>query len=186
MIVVAPAAASQRWSATAKALHWIVAIGILVQLPLGVAADEWPLSPRKLELFVLHKSIGLALLALVLVRVAWRASHAAPPLPEAMSVGERRAAHASHAMLYALMLAMPLSGWIASSAANVPFRMFWTVPVPAIAAADDALADSAGAVHEILAIVLGVAIAVHVAAALWHHFVRRDDVLRRMLPRGRR
>ena len=170
------------WSAPAKALHWIVAIAILVQLPLGLAARKWPLSPLKLDLFVVHKSLGLVVLLLVVARVAWRIAHAAPALPASMSVNERRAAHASHALLYVLILAMPLTGWITSSASNVPFRLFWQVPVPTLVAADEALADRAALVHAIIAIVLVAAIVVHVAAALWHHYVRRDDVLRRMLP----
>ena len=173
------------WSPVAKALHWIVAVAIVVQLPLGVAARNWPLSPRKLDLFVLHKSIGLAILLVVVVRVAWRAVHAPPPLPATMSSGERRAAHASHAVLYALALALPLSGWIVSAASNVPFLAFWRIPVPAIVAPDELLADRAALVHLVLAILLGVALVAHVAAALWHHYVRHDDVLRRMLP-GRR
>ena len=169
------------WSPVAKALHWIVAVAIVVQLPLGVAARNWPLSPRKLDLFVLHKSIGLAILLVVVVRVAWRAVHAPPPLPATMSSGERRAAHASHAVLYALALALPLSGWIVSAASNVPFLAFWRIPVPAIVAPDELLADRAALVHLVLAILLGVALVAHVAAALWHHYVRHDDVLRRML-----
>jgi cytochrome b561 len=174
----------EAWGSVARTLHWLVAAAILVQIPLGLAAVNWRLSPTKLDLFVLHKSLGLAILAVVAVRLAWRAVGTVPALPATMSVRERRAANASHALLYLAMLSVPISGWVASSAANVPFRWFWRVPVPVLAAPDEALAQLAGRVHLVLWIVLVVLVAVHVAAALWHHYVRRDDVLARMLPFG--
>jgi cytochrome b561 len=174
----------EHWPAPVKALHWLVAVLIAIQVVLGFAAVAWRLSPAKLDLFVWHKSLGMLILLLVAVRVAVRAALRAPALPEAMPRWERHAARASHALLYALIVALPLSGWLVNSAANVPVRLFWLVPLPAIAAPSKALEAIAARTHLVLLLVLMGLLALHVAAALHHHRVLHDDVLRRMLPRA--
>ncbi|MBS0455618.1 MAG: cytochrome b [Proteobacteria bacterium] len=179
------AGSGRHWSALAKWLHWLVALLIAVQVVLGWMAASWHLSPTKLELFVWHKSTGMLVLLLVLLRLAWRLTHPAPPLPAGMPRWERLAAHASHYLLYAAMLAMPLSGWVVNSASGVPFSIYWLVPLPAIAPVDRHVTDLASTVHLVLGILLLALVAVHVAAALRHHFSKHDDVLVRMLPRKR-
>ncbi|NIR59977.1 MAG: cytochrome b [Gammaproteobacteria bacterium] len=174
----------EHWGAVAKAFHWVIAALILVQLPLGWIAQALPLSPTKLDVFVWHKSVGVTVLVLVLARIAWRLANPTPALPADLPRWERRAARASHLLLYALMLAQPLSGWIINAAANIPFRVFWLVPLPDPVAPDEALEASAKTVHLSLFVVLVAALAVHVGAALRHHFVRRNAVLMRMLPLG--
>lgn len=176
---------SSHWSAIAKLLHWVVAALIAVQLVLGWTAASWRLSPTKLELFVWHKSTGMLVLLLVVLRLAWRLTHPVPALPAGMPGWERKAAAASHILLYAAMFALPLSGWVVNSAAGVPFSIYWLVPLPAIAPVSREVASTAALVHLVLGILLIVLVAVHVAAALRHHFIERDDVLARMLP-GRR
>lgn len=170
------------WNPVAKFLHWFIALLIFAQFALGWLATSWRLSPTKLDLFVWHKSTGMLILMLVLVRVAWRLSHRAPALPVDMPRWERASAHASHGLLYVLMLAMPLAGWVISSAAGVPFRIYWRIPLPAIVATDKHVADLASAVHFSLGILLIALLVLHVGAALRHHFIKRDDVLARMLP----
>lgn len=170
------------WGAPAKLLHWLVAALVFAQIALGWAAVSWRLSPTKLDLFVWHKSTGMLILALMVVRVAWRLANVAPSLPADMHPLERRSAHASHLLLYLLLLALPVTGWIVSSAANIPFRMFWLIPVPAIVDPDKALADAAARVHFVLFVVLSLLLVAHIGAALRHHFVKRNDVLLRMLP----
>jgi cytochrome b561 len=170
------------WNAVAKFLHWLIALLIFTQFALGWLATGWHLSPTKLELFVWHKSTGILILLLVLVRVAWRLSHPAPALPLDMPRWERAAAHVSHALLYAVMIAMPLVGWVISSAAGVPFSVYWRIPLPAIVAADKHIADLASVAHFSLGILLIALLVLHIGAALRHHFVKRDDVLARMLP----
>jgi cytochrome b561 len=172
-----------RWSATAKWFHWSTAVVVLVQLPLGWTARAWPLSPLKLDLFVWHKSLGFVVLLLTAMRLAARIGSPAPALPAGMTERERRLARSAHAALYAILVAMPLSGWVVNSAANVPFRIFRWIPVPAIVAPDKAVADAASKVHLALFVLLAIVLVLHVGAALWHHLVRRDDVLVRMLPR---
>jgi cytochrome b561 len=170
------------WGAPAKLLHWAVAALVFAQIALGWAAVSWRLSPTKLDLFVWHKSTGMLILALMLVRVAWRLANVAPSLPAGMPALERGSAHASHLLLYALLLALPLTGWVVNSAANVPFRMFRLIPVPAIVEPDKATADAAASVHYLLFVALSLLLVVHVGAALRHHLLKRDDVLLRMLP----
>jgi cytochrome b561 len=168
------------WGTPAKLLHWAVAV--LVQLPLGWAAMTWRLSPTKLDLVVWHKSTGILILGLMLVRLAWRSANVAPSLPADMHPLEQRAAHASHLFLYLVLLLMSMTGWIVNSAANIPFRMFWLLPLPTIVEPDKVLVDAAARVHFALFVVLSLLSMVHIGAALRHHLLKRDDVLVRMLP----
>jgi cytochrome b561 len=172
---------ARAWGTLARGFHWTVAALIFAQFALGKIADEWPRSPTKVDLFVWHKSTGILILTIVVLRLAWRAATRTPDPPADSSRLERRAAAASHALLYVVMIAMPLSGWVINSAANFPLKLFWLVPLPAITPPGKDLQELAEAVHGALAWTLAALVAVHVAAALWHHFIRRDDVLTRML-----
>jgi cytochrome b561 len=172
----------QAWGAPAKWLHWTIAALVLAQVPLGVAAESWRLSPTKLDLFVWHKSMGMLILALMVVRMAWRLANVAPSPTVGTPPLERLAAQLGHFLLYLLLFLLPVTGWVVSSAANVPFRFFWVIPVPAIVEPDKALADGAARAHATLCVLLILLLAVHVGAALRHHFRKHDDVLVRMLP----
>jgi cytochrome b561 len=173
------------WGAPAKWLHWTIAALVFAQIAFGWAAKSWHLSPTKLDLFVWHKSIGMLTLLLVVARLAWRFVNVAPSLPAQTPLLEQRAAHLNHFLLYLTSLLMPLTGWIVNSAANIPFRIFWLIPLPAIIGPDDALAGTAARAHFVLFVALSLLLVVHIGAALRHHFLKHDDVLRRMLP-GRR
>ena len=173
------------WGSLAKCLHWTVALLVLAQFALGWAAVSWRLSPFKLDLFVWHKSIGVVILVLMVLRVTWRLANPVPDLPDAIAPWERRAAHLGHFLLYAMLFAMPLSGWVVNSAANIPFRIFWQVPLPGIVEPDQALARLAARVHLALFIGLSVLLLLHVGAALRHHLLWRNGVLTRMLPQVR-
>jgi len=173
---------ARAWGAPAKFFHWTVALLILVQIALGFAAALWRLSPLKLELFVWHKSTGVLILVLMVARLAWRLANRSPALPPQTPAWERYAAHASHVLLYVLAVALPLSGWVINSAAAVPFSVFWLVPLPAIVAPDERLEELAKLVHFSLLVALCLVLAVHVGAALRHHFIKRNDILIRMLP----
>jgi len=172
----------ESWSPVAKLFHWGMAALIFAQIALGLTAVSWRVSPTKLDLLVWHKSTGMLILALLALRLLWRLSHRAPELPWEMPLWERAGAHLSHFLLYALMIALPLTGWVISSASNVPFRIFWTIPLPAITAPDKAVSDLFATIHGWLVTLLALVLFAHIAAALRHHYVKRDTVLSRMLP----
>jgi cytochrome b561 len=170
------------WTGPAKLFHWLMALLIFAQIALGLVAVSWHVSPTKLNLFVWHKSLGMLILTLLALRLLWRLLHKAPELPWEMPLWERAAAQLSHFLLYVLMIALPVTGWVISSASNVPFKIFWTLPLPAITAPDKAVADLFAAIHGWLVTLLAVVLIAHVGAALRHHYVKKDTVLARMLP----
>lgn len=170
------------WGALVRAFHWLIAIAILVQAVIGLTMVGMDVTPAKVRVFALHKSIGLAILALVLLRIAWRLSERRPADPPAMPRWQVRAARATHVALYALLLAIPLSGWWFNSASNAPLVWFGLIDVPSLTHGYAPLwKPRALLLHQTLFWVLVALLVLHVAAALWHHFRQRDDVLRRML-----
>ena len=168
------------YTPVAKGLHWLMAVMIIGLLALGIYMHELPLSPQKLALYSWHKWFGVTAFLLVWLRLAWRVTHRPPALPESMSPLMRLAAHAGHAALYVLMIAIPLSGWLMSSAKGFQTVWFGVLPIPDLVGRDKALGDLLQEVHEALNVLLMLTLAGHVAAALWHHFVLKDDTLRRM------
>src|SRR5262245_17259100 len=162
---------TETWGAPAKFFHWTVALLIFVQIGLGIAAVAWRLSPTKLELFVWHKSTGMLILVLMVARLAWRLANRSPALPPQTPAWERYAAHASHALLYGLAVALPLSGWVINSAAAVPFSVFWLVPLPAIVAPDERLEDLAKLVHFSLLVVICMILVVYIGYSLVLRFL---------------
>lgn len=170
------------WGAPAKLFHWLMAALVFAQIALGWTAAAWPLSPLKLDLFVWHKSIGMLILALALLRLGWRLGNPTPALPADTVAWERLSARSSHVLLYLLMVVLPVTGWVINSAANIPFRIFWLIPLPAIVEPSKHTAELAAAVHFGLFVLLATLLFVHIGAALRHHYIKRNDVLTRMLP----
>ena len=164
------------------ALHWLVFVLICSGFSLAVYMTDLPFSPLKLKYYSWHKWIGVSIFLLAVLRAVWRLTHPAPPLPAAMHDWQRRAAAVSHLLLYALIIVIPLSGWLYSSAAGVPTVYFGVLPLPDLLTRDKALAETLKSVHITLNYTLLALVTVHVAAALKHHLVDRDDVLIRMLP----
>lgn len=171
-----------RYTLTAMALHWLVFVLIAGGFALAVYMTDLPLSPLKLKYYSWHKWLGLSVFLFALVRLAWRLSHAAPPLPAAMPAWQRNAANVSHALLYVLILVIPLSGWLYSSAAGVPTVYFGLLQLPDLVTRDKALAELLKSVHLTLNYTLLALVAVHAGAAIKHHFIDGDDVLSRILP----
>ena len=174
------------YGALAKFLHWVIVILIIAQYVIIEAAEELPDGLEKFAMVTRHKSLGMLVLGLALVRIAWKLANPGRPAPVRMPRPQRIAAAAGHGLLYALILAQPVSGWMMSSAANYPVTFFGWFEFPSLVAADEAMHEFYEEVHEFLFSALLAVTAVHVLAALYHHFVQKDDTLRRMLPFGRR
>ena len=171
-----------RYTGTARALHWLAALLIFCGFGLGLYMTDLELTPDKLRYYHWHKWLGITVFLLATVRLVWRAAYPAPPLPAIMPAWQIRASHAAHAMLYMLMLAIPLSGWIYSSATGVSVVYLGLVPLPDLVPKDREAAKILLVLHQLLNSLLVAVVTVHIAAALKHHFVDRDDVLARMLP----
>lgn len=172
----------KRYSNTAILLHWLCVLVIIAAFPLGLYMHELPLSPSKLQLYSYHKWLGITLLLIVAARLAWRAGHRPPPLPSSIPRWQQRAAHGLHGLLYLLMLAIPLSGWLMSSAKGFQTVYLGLLPLPDLVGKDKILGEQLAEIHEMLNFMLMSLVFAHVGAALKHHFIDRDSVLSRMLP----
>ena len=182
---------ARRYTSVAIVLHWLIALLAIGQFAGGLYIEELERGAQKFALIQLHKSFGVMVLLLTLVRLGWRLSHPAPPLPDAMTAIERTIARATHWAFYALLIGIPLVGWALVSASpfadSVQTYIFGVIHwphLPFFGAIEDreGVAHDIKEVHELLAFLMIGLVALHVAAALKHHFVNRDDVLTRMIP----
>ena len=171
-----------RYTRIAVFLHWLMAIAFVGLFALGLYMADLPLSPDKLKLYSWHKWAGVSLFLLAFARVAWRFAHRPPALPGHMPRGEQLIAHSGHALLYALMFAVPLSGWLMSSAKGIQTVLFGLWAIPDLLAKNRELGELLETVHWGFNLLFAAIVVGHVAAALKHHFFDKDDVLARMLP----
>jgi cytochrome b561 len=176
---------ADRWGPVSQLLHWAIALLVLAMGVLGLWMVELPNTPRKIEIYALHKSIGLTILALAVMRLAWRLYAGAPATLAGLPRWQVRAANLTHAALYALLFAMPLSGWLLNAAAGFPLQWFGLFNLPRVIDRDEALNELAATLHEAGFWLLLVLVLVHAGAALHHHLFRQDRTLARMLPRRR-
>ena len=172
---------TRRWGAIAQLFHWLIVALILVQLWLALRADELT-GMGKLRELARHKSVGITILMLVILRLLWRSRNPHPPLPDNLKPYERSLARFTHGALYTLLFAIPLSGWTMSSARGFPVSWFGFLQLPDLVPKNHTLYEWLVMTHVTLVCVLAVIVALHVLGALKHHFVHKDDVLRRMLP----
>lgn len=176
----------RRYNGVAMLLHWLIAALIVWGFSLGwIVSDMHGITPTKLRYVSWHKWIGVTVLALVLVRIVWRATHVAPPLPASTRAWERHAAHAGHAALYVLMLAVPITGYLFSSAAGIRVVYLGIWPLPTLIAPDPALKTTLHTIHVVLNYTLLAVVVVHVLAVIKHQLFDRQTLLARMLPIGR-
>ncbi|NFV78972.1 cytochrome b [Magnetospirillum aberrantis] len=173
---------SSRYDPVAKSLHWLMAALIIGLWGVGLGMEELPKGDLRSQIIGLHKALGVVVLALVVVRLAWRATHSAPTLPATMPAWEQLGAKLGHLALYGLMIAIPAAGILMSQSAGRDVNVFGWI-LPTLVEKSDDLKEVFGEAHETLAWLLAVVLVVHVVAALRHHFMLKDDVLSRMLPR---
>ncbi len=171
-----------RYTGTARALHWLAALLIFCGFGLGLFMTSLEIAPATLRYYAWHKWIGITVFLVAAARLAWRAAHPPPPLPATMPSWQVAASRVTHAVLYALMLAIPISGWIYSSATGISVVYLGLVPLPDLIPKDREVAKTLLIVHKSLNYLLAAVVTMHVAAALKHQFVDRDGVLGRMLP----
>ncbi len=175
---------AERWGLVSRTLHWLMAVILVGSLTVGLMMNDWPDedAATKAQLFFWHQSFGLLLFVLVALRLAWRSTQPVPPVPATSSRITRRAAAVSHGLLYALMVVIPITGYLQMSATprDEPFRAFGLVTVPTFLAPNPDTQELFRLMHEILTLVFMILIIVHVLAALKHAVVNRDGVLSRM------
>lgn len=172
----------KKYTLTAIALHWSMAIGLIGLFAFGLYMADLPLSPEKLRYYSWHKWFGITLFMLAVVRLAWRITHRPPALPEHMGRGEQFVAHGGHDLIYLLMFSIPLSGWLMSSAKGFQTVLFGVLPIPDLLEKNKELGNLLQTLHWGLNMLLAAVVIGHVAAALKHHFIDKDDVLTRILP----
>jgi cytochrome b561 len=171
----------EHYGVIAKSFHWIMAILIIGQLSLGLYMTGMPKGDLKKEFIGLHKGVGVLILFLVIARVLWRFMNILPSLPITIKRWEQTVARFFHGLLYALMFLLPLSGWLMSSAGGYEVSFFGLFTLPSLISPNKALGNFFGDAHTYLGYTLIAVIVLHVLAALHHYFIRKNDVLRRML-----
>ena len=172
---------AKEWGIISRLFHWGSAIAIFGMIIIGITMINLPLSPLKLEMFMLHKSLGMLLLLVALLRITWRLFNPRPSLPNDTSHSQKLLVKYGQLWIYLLLVLIPISGWVINSAANFPLRWFSLFEIPAIAPPSVELEEFAKTAHLTLLILLGVTITGHIIAALHHHRVLGNNVLLRML-----
>ena len=170
------------YTTVSRLFHWVTVLLVLVMIPVGLAMAQEPPQPWQDRLYVLHKGLGPLVLVVVLARLAWRAFHPAPPLPASVPPAQRLAASLVHAGLYALLIVMPVSGYIFVDAGDYPLEVLRSLGIPPLIPKNQPLSDAAARVHVTCAFMLIALIAMHVGAAAFHGLVKRDGVVSRMWP----
>lgn len=173
---------TQTWGSISKLLHWLIVALLLTQYTLAWIASGLPLGLEKLVVLSRHKSFGILILALAATRLTWRLLNPTPALPTEVPKRQQQLARVTHALLYGCLFALPLSGWIMSSARNFSVSFFNLFQLPDLVGPGETIYVISRNLHVGLTWVLLGAVLLHVAAALKHHFLDRNDVLRRMLP----
>ena len=169
------------WGTFAKTLHWLIALLVIGMICVGFFMGDFPKAIRG-NVYQIHKSIGITILFLMLIRIWWRLTNPTPKLPTNMPRWQQISAHASHGLIYLALVAMPLVGWAMSTAAGKPVNYFFLVKInmPFVPLSKP-VASFFGDAHEVIAWIIVALGVLHILGALKHHFVNKDQVLRRML-----
>ena len=171
---------SSRYTHTAIALHWIMALGFIGMFILGFYMQSMPFSPTKLQVYAWHKWAGVTLFLFAFLRLLWRITHRPPAFPATMSNGAKILAHLGHYVLFGFMFAVPLSGWLMSSAMGFQTVWFGVIPLPDLIAKDKAMAEILAATHAYLNWAFIAAVSGHILIALKHQFIDKDNLFARI------
>jgi len=167
-----------RYNLVARVLHWLIALFLIANIVIGLVHDD---VPKDWNVMTLHKSLGLSVLVLTVIRIGWRFTYKMPPWPATMPQMQVIIAKLTHLGLYVLMLGLPITGWVFSSAGKYPIAL-WGIPWPKLPVTKDMpIAGITHEGHEVLAWVAIALIVLHIAAAIYHHHVVKDDILKRMM-----
>jgi len=176
---------SERWGAVSQTLHWLIVLLILGLAIVGLTMGDLPKTPKYFWVYTMHKSFGITVLVLVVLRLLWRLYSGAPEAVAGTPRWQERIASLTHWALYGLILAMPISGWLYDSASGLrPFKLFGLFTMPKLVAPNESVRHLSHQAHETLFWVLVALVAAHAGAAFYHHLFQRDATLARMLPRG--
>jgi cytochrome b561 len=170
-----------KYSAPAKFFHWVTVLLLVIQYTIGWLMPDIGRDTQPVGLISWHLSIGALIVLLVLARFMWRWKQHPPPAQQMLSPLLNRIARATHWLLYLLLIAFPLMGWANASSRGWPVSLFGELPLPALSSKGSQLGHALGDVHQLFAWVLIAMVALHIAGALYHHFIVKDDTLRRML-----
>ncbi|MGH8050005.1 MAG: cytochrome b [Arenimonas sp.] len=173
---------SQTWGSLNIGLHWLTVILILSLMVVGLIMTELPNGPQKIQIYAMHKSFGLTVLALTVIRLLWRLFSITPEEVPDTPKWQSWAAKFTHGVLYILLFAMPISGWLYNSAAGFPLKYFGLFKLPKLSGYDPQLKEMAGDAHETFFYILALLMLMHAGAALKHHYLDKDNTLTRMLP----
>lgn len=172
----------EEYSGFAKLLHWTIAACVLFIIPAGIIMGKLPDGDAKNVLYTLHRSTGVLVLALMAIRLAYRLVNGVPSPEPTLNAVQRIGSHLVHLALYGLLIAQPIVGWAATSAYGAQISVFGLFTLPALLNKDEALSKPLFEVHELIGFVIAGLLVMHIGAALFHYFIRRDGVLQRMLP----
>ena len=170
------------YSGFAKLLHWTIAFCVLAMIPMGFAMTRVPSGLLQNSLFTLHRSFGVLVGALMLARLAYRLVNGVPAPEPTLTAWQHIVSHLVHVSLYVLLIAQPIIGWVATSAYGAAISVFGLFTLPAIVEKDEELSKPLFAAHELIGYIIAGLVTLHIGAALFHYFIRRDGVLQRMLP----
>lgn len=173
--------AGPRYTKVAIWLHWLIGLAVIANIGLAMLTEDMPRETHRAAMDI-HKALGITILALTIVRILWRLGHKPPPLPAATPAWQRPLSKAVHFLFYALLILLPLSGWVWMSAADRPIDFFGLATIPTIAQPNKGLADVMHDRHEVLGLTMLALAAIHILAALKHQFVDRTGLIGRMNP----
>lgn len=178
---ISAGAPATSYTFAARCLHWLTALLVLFLIPAGFYMANGPEGRLQDIVYDLHRSVGAVLIPVILVRLIYRLNHAPPPLPAGIALPQRLVAHAVHWALYGLLVIQPVVGWIATSAYRAPITVFWLFVLPPVWPENRGFSEQVFAVHRAIGIAMAVLLCAHIGGALFHHFIRRDTVLLRMV-----